>query len=336
MAKRARNGLNAMAENRTIWAAWSRVAAGSNAPGVDGVTTERFASRLDHHLENLRSHLRAGTYQPQPLRPMTVKRNGKLRPLGLPTVRDRVVQRCFLEVFDRELDATNAEICFAYRRGRSWLDALAKVERYRELGLRWVFRGDITSFFEEIQHPQLEERLLAALPRDRPCIDLAMRWIAAPLLSDNGLQPRTKGVPQGAPVSPALANLYLTAFDRAIQDRRGGVVRYADDMVVCCADPDAAESARFDIEQALRPLGLTMNTAKSYVSSFDVGFSFLGWVFFRDDGFEEGPHDGWVHPMSVARARAQQPGQPPPNVLGPESRPAARSKGRRPGQGRPR
>jgi len=300
-------GVKALASNRVLWAGWSKVAAGSGVPGVDGVTTERFAARLDQNLRDLSEHLLSGTYQAMPLKPMTVRRDGKERPIGLPTVRDRVAQRCFLEVFERELDATNAETSFAYRRGRSWLDALARVERYRDQGLRSVYRADIANFFEEIEHDQLRAALRLTVPGPGAA-DLAMSWAAAPTLSTNGIQPRSRGVPQGAPISPALANLYLTEFDRAISGRRGGVVRYADDLVVCCPDPDSAESARFDIEQALRPLGLRINHAKSYVSDFDTGFAFLGWVFFRDDGFEEGPNPRWTHPMSVGRARRRNPG----------------------------
>ena len=120
---------------------------------------------------------------------------------------------------------------------------------------------------------------------------------------------------------PALANLYLTDFDREVLTRRDGVVRYADDLVVCCADADSAEQARFDVEQSLRPLLLELNNAKSYVSHFDIGFSFLGWVFLKNDGFEESPHTAWTHPMTVARGRADgglfghhHPPSPPPTA----------------------
>lgn len=300
MSKKKRpDGMKAIASNRVLWAAWSRVAAGTKVPGVDGVTTERFGSQLDRNLAELQQHLLRGTYQAQPLKPMTVNRNGKLRPLGIATVRDRVAQRCFLEVFERELDAIAAESSFAYRKGRSWLDALKQVERYRDGGRRWVYRADIANFFEEIRHPVLESILNDTL-HDARATRLAMAWVSAPLLGPNGIVERRQGVPQGAPVSPALANLYLTRFDR-LAAKRGGVVRYADDLVVCCEDAASAEGARFDIEQALRPLELTVNHTKSYVSHFDTGFSFLGWVFFRDNGHEAGTHEGWTHPMSVGR-----------------------------------
>ena len=259
MAKKA-NKYRLLADNRTMWAAWARVASGSRAPGVDGMTSDRYAAHLDRHLSELQAHLANGTYCPQPLKPMTVTRHGKQRHLGLSTVRDRIAQRCFLEVYARELDAANAESSFAYRKGRSWLDALARVERYRDAGLRTVFRGDIAEFFDRIDHEVLRQALTDLLSDDR-AVALAMSWMTAPVLGRNGMEPRTRGVPLGAPVSPALANLYLTGFDREINSRRSGGVRYADDLVVCCVDAASAEAARFDVEQSLRPLHLEIGRA---------------------------------------------------------------------------
>ena len=150
---------------------------------------------------------------------------------------------------------------------------------------------------------------------------------SCPLLGTNGLTERRLGVPQGAPISPALANLYLTDFDREVLTRHDGVVRYADDLVVCCADADLAEQARFDVEQSLRPLLLELNNAKSYVSHFDIGFSFLGWVFLKNDGFEESPHGAWTHPMTVAHGRADG------GLFGPAvTRPVHPQRPRRPGR----
>jgi RNA-directed DNA polymerase len=231
---------------------------------------------------------------------MTAQRNGKVRQLALPTVRDRVAQRAFLEVVGRKLDVQAAEASFAYRKGRSWLDALARAERSRDQGLRFVMRADIEKFFDRIDHAILA-RTLASSIGDPRAVDLALSWSAAPTLGANGIEPRPCGVPQGAPVSPALANAYLVDFDRAMEDKRGRLVRYADDIAVFCADLDSAEVARLDAETALLPLRLRLNAAKTYVSSFDRGFSFLGWVFFRDSGHEEMPGDTWIHPMSVGR-----------------------------------
>ena len=130
-------------------------------------------------------------------------------------------------------------------------------------------------------------------------------WASAPLLGRNGLVDRTRGIPEGAPLSPALANHFLSGFDRALEDGVGGhLVRYADDICVCCRSEEDALGALWQAEVLLRRLHLELAPEKSYVSSFERGFSFLGWVFYGDHGFEESPSDAWVHPLSVASARA--------------------------------
>lgn len=294
--------MSGIVNDRTLWAAWSRVAAGSGMPGVDGVTPERYAARVGENLASLASLLRSGEYRPQPLRHLAVTRGHKRRDLAVPTVRDRVAQRAYLEVSRRQLDSAAAEASFAYRRGRSWLDALRKVERCRDQGLRWVFRGDIHRFFDEIDHAELR-RSLASLLKEPAAVDLAMAWVSAPVLGDNGMVERRAGVPQGAPISAALANHFLTPLDNAIDGNAGQLVRYADDLCICCADEDAAANASWLVDCALGRLGLRLSPEKSYVSSFDRGFSFLGWVFFRHDGWEEDPSGHWTHPMAVGRGR---------------------------------
>lgn len=116
-----------------------------------------------------------------------------------------------------------------------------------------------------------------------------------------GQRPNTVGIPQGAPISPALANRYLQPFDQAINGERGRLVRYADDLAVFCASAGEAHLVAHDVERALDALGLAPNPDKTYVSNFERGFSFLGWVFFGDDGYEEDPNDEWTHPMSTGR-----------------------------------
>lgn len=292
------------ASDRVLWAAWSRVAAGSGVPGVDGVATEQFARRVDTSLTELAGLLRSRSYRPQPLRHLVVTRDGKERNLAIPTVRDRVVQRAFLEVLGKRLDHQLAEASFAYRKGRSWLDALSKVEQARAQGLRSVFRADVANFFDEIDHEMLR-RLLTPIIGDTYVAEVVLGWVSAPVVGPNGLIERARGLPQGAPVSPALANHFLAGFDKSIDGRRGRLVRYADDMAVFCADDDTAQSIRWDVERGLAELRLRLNGTKSYASSFERGFSFLGWVFFRDGGYEESPSGRWVHPMSVGRTHGR-------------------------------
>jgi len=279
------------------------------------MATEQFARRLDSNLAELGNLLRSRSYRPQPLRHLVIDQDGKQRHLAIPTVRDRVAQRAFLEVTGKRFDNQLAEASFAYRKGRSWLDALAKVEEARAQGLRNVFRADVANFFDEVDHGLLAQ-LLGPLVGDPWVRDTVVGWVSAPLVGANGLIERPRGLPQGAPVSPALANHYLAGFDRGLDGRRGRLVRYADDMALFCADEEAAQSIRWDVERGLADLRLRLNMAKSYVSSFERGFSFLGWVFFRDGGYEESPSGRWVHPMSVGRGRRPGGSRPTPASTG--------------------
>ena len=193
---RGRDVVGRVCADRVLWAAWAKVAAGSGMPGVDGVSVEMYARRLGANLDELRALLRTGRYQSQPVKRLMVGREGKERVLGVPTVRDRVAQRAFLEVLRRQLEAELSEVSFAYRRGKSWLGALRLAEQCRDQGLRWVFRGDIASYFDTISHQRLRGQL-TRLIRDRAAVDIIMQWVSAPILTDNGLIVPHAGVPQG-------------------------------------------------------------------------------------------------------------------------------------------
>lgn len=290
---------------RTLWSAWARVASGSRMAGVDGVTVDRFARSLGTELSRLSELLRTAGYRAQPLLQIELRRGAKPRSLGVPTVRDRVAQRAFLDVLERRLDGHATDASFAYRRGRSWLDALRRAEQCRDAGLRWVCRADIEEFFDRIDHGRIAEQL-ALVCREPAAERIVMAWVTAALVTPNGMRQRRRGLPQGAPISPALANHFLADFDRAVDGAHGRLIRYADDIAVFCADEEAAHRARHDVDCALAALGLQANGTKTYVSSFDRGFAFLGWVFFRDDGYEEDPNGEWTHPMTVGRRRRRR------------------------------
>jgi group II intron reverse transcriptase/maturase len=285
---------------RILWGAWSKVAAGSPRAGVDGVTVNQFAKGIDGEIQKLQQQIRDGSYTPNPVLVREVSIHRKIRHLGIPTVRDRLAQRAVLDGARALFDSDLGEASFAYRRGRSWLCALREAERSRDDGLRWVFRTDIHKFFDKIDHATLELFLGRLLERQAE-VDLVMSWVRADLVTVAGQRPNTVGIPQGAPISPALANRYLQPFDQAINGERGRLVRYADDLAVFCASAEQAHLVAHDVERALDALGLAPNPDKTYVSNFERGFSFLGWVFFGDDGYEEDPNDEWTHPMSTGR-----------------------------------
>ncbi|MEO5877832.1 MAG: reverse transcriptase domain-containing protein [Streptosporangiaceae bacterium] len=266
-----------MASERVLWAAWSRVAAGSGMAGADGVTTEVFGREVGPRLAALSELLRGGGYRPQPLRPMRTTRGGKQRVRGVPTVCDRVVQRAFLNVCGARLNP-DSPVSFSYRQGRSWLNAIEQVQRYRDTGLGWVLRTDIADFFAEIDQGLLVQRVSERLA-DPGLAELVGSWVRAPWLAASGTAERPRGLPEGAPISPALAEVFLADFDREVNGRSGRLVRYADDLTVLCSGPDEAVAALGDVERALTARGLRVNDDKTYIAGFEFGFTLLGWRF---------------------------------------------------------
>lgn len=289
-----------ISSERVLYGAWARVARGSQMPGVDALTPDRFAASLTEGIRVLGGQLRSGTYLPSPLRVFERKVGGRCREFAMPTVRDRIAQRGALDVLTRVFDVHQSEWSFAYRRGHSWLDALRSVEVARDQGLRWVYRFDISSFFESIDHDLLRSQVGETV-QHQPTADLLLAWTEAPRVDAAGVHAARRGLPLGLPISAVLANHYLAGFDRALGAGFGRSIRYADDGVVLCPSLEAAQRTEVLVDTQLRRLGLRANPTKSYVSSFDRGFSYLGWTFLGDYGRAEGSTGGWVHPMSAGR-----------------------------------
>ncbi|MDB4873132.1 MAG: hypothetical protein JWL97_4136, partial [Gemmatimonadales bacterium] len=176
------------------------------------------------------------------------------------------------------LNPENSSVSFSYRQGRSWLNAVEQVQRYRDSGLHWVLRTDIADFFAEIDQRMLSE-VMAERLADRNIVELVDSWVRAPLLTPRGTTVRARGLPEGAPVSPALAEAFLADFDREVDGRFGSLVRYADDLTVLCTGPNEAMAALADVDRALTVRGLRINVDKTSIASFDFGFTLLGWRF---------------------------------------------------------
>jgi group II intron reverse transcriptase/maturase len=290
-----------MARPAVLWAAWARVCAGSGMPGADGISVTEFARNLGPRLESLSRLLADGGYRAQPVRLVMAERDGRQRVRGVPTVCDRIAQRAFLSVADRQLGTAHSEASFAYRRGRSWVDALTEATRCRDRGLRWVFRTDIADFFASIDHALLRDTLSDVLD-DAQAVDLVAQWVAAEELSEDGVRVRPRGVPEGAPISPALANLYLHGFDEQVHGRYGHLVRFADDIALFSQDLEHAASGGSHLAAVLDTLGLRLNESKTYLATFDAGFTMLGWRFDREHGEPAHITPGWTHPMTTTAA----------------------------------
>jgi CRISPR-associated protein Cas1 len=308
------NLYQAMLADATLYAAWEKVRDNDGMPGVDGVSLEQFGEKLFSRLISLRDSVQTGHYRPQPLLQVTLERPGKKdRHLAVPTVRDRILQTAAARVLAPVLEQEFEHCSYAYRAGRSVPMAVARVAHYRDQGYRWVVDADISSFFDNIDHETLLTKLRRTLP-DHSLLPLIELWLAA-VIHSPGRQPRllTKGVAQGSPLSPLLANLYLDELDEALLENDLRLVRFADDFVILCRRLGDAEAALELTENVIESLRLNLNPDKTRIVHFDAGFRFLGVDFIRNLLRPANPEAApWVMPHDHHHAELEA-GEPLPD-----------------------
>ena len=255
-----------------VWAGRTRASRHRGA-GVDGVTVADWEADWQARLGDLQAGLRHGTYRPSPLLWFDVphREPGRTRRLGIPTVTDRVVQRAVKNVLEPVWEDVFLSCSHGFRPNRSVFTAIAHVLWHQERGLSWVVDADIEAYFDTIVH----RRLLAQLEPlgDERVLALIGGWLEAGAVTPG------RGVAQGAVISPLLANVYLHPFDVAMVGAGLALVRYADDLVLMCADPHAAQRALALVAAALAELDLSLNQAKTAIVPFGPDFCFLGAQF---------------------------------------------------------
>jgi len=267
-----------------LWEAWERVRANRGAAGVDGMTLAVVeAYGVERLIAELQMDLRAGRYLPQPVRRVEIpKPDGKKRPLGIPTVKDRVAQQAAKIVLEPIFEADFADCSFGFRPKRSATDAMEKLRVGFIEDKQFVFEADIFDFFGSIDHQRLME-LVGERVSDRRVLKLLRQWLGTGVLVDGVVTETVSGTPQGGVISPLLANIYLNAFDRVwVEQGVGTLVRYADDFVVLCTSQEQAEEAQRRAAAALGDLGLGLHPDKTRVVDLRQGrqgFDFLGCHF---------------------------------------------------------
>ena len=273
---------NQMALPDTLFQAWNKVVSNDGMAGYDKQSITDYSWRIEEHLAALGRQLLTGTYEPQPLLKLVMlKPTGKLRTLLIPTVMDRVAQTAAAIVLTPLVESELGANTFAYRQGLSRMTAAREIERLRNLGYHWVVDADISSFFDTVDHPLLFQRF-RELCDDEELLKLISRWLTAQIV--DGQNPKTNnttGLPQGCPISPMLANLYLDKFDERIEKEGFKLVRFADDFLILCKTKPNAEAALELSESALAEPKLHLNNEKTRITTFSEGFKYLGYLFIR-------------------------------------------------------
>ncbi len=258
-----------------------RVKANKGSPGIDGMRVEELPGYLKQHWPAIREQLLSGTYQPQPVRRVEIKKpDGGVRRLGIPTVLDRMIQQAAMQVLQRRWDPTFSEHSHGFRPQRSAHQAVAKAQQYIAEGNRWVVDLDLEKFFDRVNH----DKLMAAMARrvsDKRMLKLTRAILESGVMENGLVSPVEEGTPQGGPLSPLLSNLVLDELDRELERRHLRFARYADDCNIYVGSERAGKRVMRSVTGFIeRRLKLKVNEAKSAVARPQarkfLGFSFTG------------------------------------------------------------
>ena len=259
--------------------AWKRVAANGGAAGVDGLTIDDFPSWLRDHWSEVKASILDGSYKPSPVRRHEIpKRSGGKRPLGIPTVLDRVIQQAILQVLQPLFDPEFSESSYGFRPCRSAHGAVKRVRAILDSGYNWVVDIDLSKFFDKVNHDVLMSRV-ARKVEDKRVLRLIGRYLRAGVEVDGEILPTTEGVPQGGPLSPLLANIVLDDFDKELERRGHRFVRYADDFMIFVKSRRAALRVGRNVVRFLKQrLKLEINRKKSRLVRAKA-CEYLGFIF---------------------------------------------------------
>ena len=265
----------------TLQSAWEQVKRNRGAAGVDQQSIERFAAHAQRYLDELAKDIEEGRYQPDAVRRVEIPAGGKMRPLGIPTVKDRIVQTAVKRVIEPIFENEFLSTSHGFRPGRSCKDALREVDKYLKEGYVHIVDADLKGYFDSIPHHLLQERIEARIS-DGPLLALLAAWLRQDIVRGLERWTPTGGTPQGAVISPLLANLYLHPLDERMLQSGYQMVRYADDFVILCPSAEQAHAALAEVKAWVGANGLTLHPDKTHIGDCRIGgqgFDFLGYRF---------------------------------------------------------
>lgn len=269
---------------RTLRAAWADVRANHGAAGVDHVTIAQFEAHLDANLTQLSEQLRTNTYRPHPIRRVFIEKSGSRepRPLGIPTVRDRVVQAALRKVLEPIFERDFAAQSYGFRPNRGCKDALRRVQSLLDAGYTWVVDADLQHYFDTIPHVGLMARVRKKVADSR-VLALLDAFLTHAVLDTLASWTPEQGTPQGAVISPLLSNIYLDPLDHVMVTHQVEMVRYADDMVLLCRSESDAHAALALLQTWTTDAALRLHPEKTRIveATRRGGFDFLGYHFER-------------------------------------------------------
>lgn len=266
----------------TLRLAWEKVARNRGAAGVDGQSVAKFAAQAELYLRELEDALRDGSYQPLPVKRVEIPKGpGQTRPLGIPAVKDRIVQTALKLVCEPIFEREFQDNSYGFRPGRGCKDALREVDGLVREGFVHVVDADLKSYFDSIPHDRLLARVEERISDGR-ILDLVRAYVMQDIMCGLERWKPTAGTPQGAVISPLLANIYLHPLDVVMKQRGYRMVRYADDFVVLCRTAEEAQAALAEVGAWVTEAGLTLHPDKTHVGNCleaGQGFDFLGYRF---------------------------------------------------------
>jgi RNA-directed DNA polymerase len=275
--------LELVVERSNVEAALRRVKKNKGSPGIDGMTVEDLPAYVAAHWSRIGEDLLAGRYRPQPVRRHAIpKKDGGVRELGIPTVLDRLIQQCVLQVLQPRFDPSFSQHSYGFRPGKRAHDAVCAAQSFIQEGRRWVVDVDLEAFFDRVNHDVLMGKLASRIV-DRRLLGLIRRYLDAGIMAHGVVVERHEGTPQGGPLSPLLANVLLDEVDKELEKRGHAFARYADDCNVYVRSRRAGERVMEALRRLFAKLRLRVNESKSAVAR-PQDRKFLGYSFWYAKG----------------------------------------------------